>query len=213
MYANTTKESLDALEFVERQPTVSLDNCSNEASVCPICIIKYHHTEDPEHTLAERPIKLPCSHVIGADCGRVWLSPFENNKNNCPLCRAKVFSNHPRKQTLAALKARLEAFDSAWTMGKMPMTPAETELRARLWTHVRNRETSPGYVEPSEGEKDIAKLCALSEVWHFTSGHGTIHGLARQRNTSIRVGMTQGARSFLLDLQAKGRINLSNFTR
>ena len=51
---------------------------------CPVCLSEYG-TASPTDT----PIKLPCQHILGADCLFTWLM---SGKNTCPHCRRQVFT-------------------------------------------------------------------------------------------------------------------------
>lgn len=49
---------------------------------CPICLDEYG-TESPSDT----PTKLPCGHILGADCIYSWL---KSGRNTCPQCRQEI---------------------------------------------------------------------------------------------------------------------------
>lgn len=51
---------------------------------CPICLSEYG-TGSPNDV----PVKLPCGHILGADCMHTWLN---SGKNTCPQCRHQVFN-------------------------------------------------------------------------------------------------------------------------
>ena len=52
---------------------------------CAVCLNKYGRED---HLDKDTPAKLPCGHIIGAECIKTWLKQRES----CPLCRKKVFA-------------------------------------------------------------------------------------------------------------------------
>lgn len=50
---------------------------------CPICLDEYG-SDSPN----DSPTKLPCGHVLGADCVKTWLI---SGRNTCPQCRHQIF--------------------------------------------------------------------------------------------------------------------------
>lgn len=50
---------------------------------CPICLNEYG-SDCPDDT----PTKLPCGHILGADCLYTWLI---SGRNTCPQCRHQIF--------------------------------------------------------------------------------------------------------------------------
>ncbi|KAJ9664635.1 hypothetical protein H2201_005149 [Coniosporium apollinis] len=61
--------------------TVQILNLDKEERSCCICTDTYGE---------EKPVQLPCGHIMGADCIRAWLSVKER-KNKCPVCRYMLF--------------------------------------------------------------------------------------------------------------------------
>lgn len=61
--------------------TVQIFNLDKEERNCCICTDAYGE---------EKPVQLPCGHIMGADCIRAWLSVKER-KNKCPVCRYMLF--------------------------------------------------------------------------------------------------------------------------
>lgn len=67
---------------------------------CPVCLDEYG-TESPSDT----PTKLPCGHILGADCMYSWLM---SGRNTCPQCRREIYfrplplqlSSYPHLQLL-----------------------------------------------------------------------------------------------------------------
>ena len=77
-------------DFLESLPVISLSDLP-EGTQCPICIEPFEDAPD-----AEKPVKLPCKHVIGHDCLKKWLTSSALNRNNkhCPTCRAALFERN-----------------------------------------------------------------------------------------------------------------------
>lgn len=51
---------------------------------CPICLSEYGTA-----SATDTPIKLPCQHILGADCLFTWLM---SGRTTCPHCRLQVFT-------------------------------------------------------------------------------------------------------------------------
>lgn len=63
---------------------------SSEDPTCSICLQRYrdplftaYYIDPPD---PERPVKLPCGHILGKHCVRRWL---DAGHDTCPLCRRK----------------------------------------------------------------------------------------------------------------------------
>lgn len=72
--------------FMKSLPSVKLEELGPDMTEknCPICLSEYG-TDSPTDT----PIKLPCQHIMGADCMYTWLI---SGGNNCPHCRGQVIT-------------------------------------------------------------------------------------------------------------------------
>lgn len=55
-----------------------------EDEFCSICLEYY---SKPKTVDIERPVKLPCGHIIGNGCIRRWL---DGGHDTCPVCRHKL---------------------------------------------------------------------------------------------------------------------------
>ena len=87
--------------FDIRVKTVHIDYLSSWTSdlECSICLRPYTKAIDPKKSrkrssssvrIREKPIQLPCKHVLGYRCMRKWLSPTSeggSQHNTCPMCR------------------------------------------------------------------------------------------------------------------------------
>ena len=63
---------------------------------CGICQLDYRlHKENDSEPEPEKPIVLPCKHVLGEGCLEKWLSPSEGGGNSCPICRRTLFPPWP----------------------------------------------------------------------------------------------------------------------
>lgn len=75
---------------------------ASEDQNCSICLNKYGKKF---HLEKDSPTMLPCRHIFGSDCLKLWLKDHES----CPLCRRTVFLrpvasghlNNPRLEQLA----------------------------------------------------------------------------------------------------------------
>ena len=56
-----------------------------------VCMEAYG-TALSESTAAEEAVRLPCGHVFGSRCIKLWLCPKESNQNSCPCCRCELFA-------------------------------------------------------------------------------------------------------------------------
>ena len=74
--------------FLESLPILVLADLRLDSSECPFCIEPYQNSPH-----SERPVRLPCNHVMGKNCLRKWLNSSGANANNnaCPTCRAVLF--------------------------------------------------------------------------------------------------------------------------
>lgn len=61
---------------------------SKEHETCSICLEQYPNPEASSTAVKamklERPVKLPCGHVFGDKCIRLWL---DDGHDSCPVCR------------------------------------------------------------------------------------------------------------------------------
>lgn len=72
---------LDTIQaFVQTLPRLQLEELTEKD--CLICLDEYG-TESPRDT----PTKLPCGHILGADCMYSWL---RSGRNTCPQCRQEI---------------------------------------------------------------------------------------------------------------------------
>ena len=67
-----------------------------DVTSCVICHEAFLTGDSPEV-----PVKLPCSHIVGAQCLMRWLSPLARNgnwmNNSCPMCRARILGERCRE--------------------------------------------------------------------------------------------------------------------
>ena len=76
------------LAFLASLPEVQLNELPSNAQSCDICMESFHNQGQET---AERPVKLPCNHVLGSVCVETWF----RSHNSCPLCRATFFEMDP----------------------------------------------------------------------------------------------------------------------
>lgn len=79
-----------AQQFVATLPRITLQDLPKDSRQCPICLDDYDQASADQ--VAEEPVKLPCSHMVGSRCLEIWLNePNEANKATCPHCRYELF--------------------------------------------------------------------------------------------------------------------------
>lgn len=81
-------QASEASNILLSLPIVELEDLPENSQDCHICKEPYQDPTGKEK--AERAKKLPCNHILGADCLAKW---FESS-NTCPLCRAVIVSRH-----------------------------------------------------------------------------------------------------------------------
>ena len=86
--ASNNRSNTKAETFLKSLPVLSRMDLPEGNQECPICMEQY---QDPPHR--ERPVRLPCKHVMGKDCLQQWQKSceIEFNNNTCPICRAVLF--------------------------------------------------------------------------------------------------------------------------
>ena len=65
--------------MADRFPTVGYGELPRKGRSCMFCQQGFGYSD-------EEPVRLPCQHVVGAACVRVWIS----YNNGCPICRADI---------------------------------------------------------------------------------------------------------------------------
>lgn len=84
--------------FLQSLPRLQLEELTEKD--CPICLDEYG-----SDSVNDTPTKLPCGHILGADCVRTWLV---SGRDTCPQCRQQIFFrpvtleffSHPHLQLL-----------------------------------------------------------------------------------------------------------------
>lgn len=77
-----------AASFIESLPNVGRGVLDKENQQCCLCREEYG-TEPSTRGIIERPVKLPCDHIIGSECITLWLTT--GGGNSCPMCRRIFF--------------------------------------------------------------------------------------------------------------------------
>lgn len=76
--------------FVSQLPIIPITDLKY-GTKCTICGEDYGTTIPASDILPEDPVRLPCNHEFGHVCLTTWLSPTQESKNTCPLCRRTLF--------------------------------------------------------------------------------------------------------------------------
>ena len=76
-----------AEQFLSSLPKVSTSDLPADSMTCTICSDEYG-TASGIDKKAEHPVRLPCSHIVGAECIAKWLT---ERSNSCPYCRHEFF--------------------------------------------------------------------------------------------------------------------------
>ena len=108
--ASNKKSNTKAETFLKSLPVLSRMDLPEGSQECPICMEQY---QGPPHR--ERPVRLPCKHVMGKDCLQQWQKSceIEFNNNTCPICRAVLF-----KKDNDFLEAQVQSMHDA--LGQVP---------------------------------------------------------------------------------------------
>lgn len=87
------------IDFVNNLPATRRADLPAEDQECVIC---FHEFQDDPSTgssslgeknddrVAEAAVRLPCSHLYGRECLRLWL----DTHNTCPVCKTEVYPGH-----------------------------------------------------------------------------------------------------------------------
>lgn len=77
----------EMFRFILALPTVDVDDPDLPDRACAFCEVDY----DADYTVAkgETPVQLPCGHVYGHKCIFRWLSPWEEARTMCPICKVE----------------------------------------------------------------------------------------------------------------------------
>ena len=93
-------EVISWIDTLERVPLSAIST----GEVYPECAIcKTHYRRIPASAsegTPERPVILPCKHILGEACLLNWLTPDRGASNFCPICRNKLFSPRPYTRIL-----------------------------------------------------------------------------------------------------------------
>ncbi len=80
-----------AASFIESLPNVGGGVLDKDNQKCCLCHEDYG-TQPSTRGIIERPVQLPCSHILGSECITLWLT---GQGNSCPLCRRIFFPREP----------------------------------------------------------------------------------------------------------------------
>ena len=84
--------------FLSNLQNVARGVLREDEQQCSICMQAYGTTPS-ENGIIERPIRLPCNHVMGSECIAIWVSSSVPggtvNNNTCPICRQVLFHSTP----------------------------------------------------------------------------------------------------------------------
>lgn len=90
-FLRTAQQSVAAL------PTMTPQDLPEDSRSCPICLENYGQASSDQ--VAEEAVKLPCNHISGSRCLKLWL----DDGNTCPHCRYQIFqrSNSPESDRVS----------------------------------------------------------------------------------------------------------------
>ena len=108
---------------------VDIPSLEEEDRTCSICRMDYSAGEDDEGQ-AEQPLKLPCQHIFGDQCIKIWLNagPTAASRRSCPTCREGIVYTAPkfaRSEDIPLERSELlteleyDSFDAAWTPSQL----------------------------------------------------------------------------------------------
>lgn len=144
-----------AITFLANLPAVSIEDLPPDETTCSICQESFVTKED-EDSYLETPTRLPCNHIIGNHCLRLWILPYGTGER-CPLCRAVCLLNNIDYDTSDGLETALDEDVWADHQGGRPLSVGgrATVRRKRyeiLQERVRNARR--------ELDRDVVKLDA-----------------------------------------------------
>ena len=126
--------------FLNSLPVLSLTDLV-EGDNCPICVEQFQNAED-----AEKPVRLPCRHIMGKDCLLKWMNSSARNNNLCPICRGVLFER------------------------RRPSSRFDSPLVLQYRPEFLEEDSSEGYDSPSEIES--VEDDHSPEHSSFAFGHG-----------------------------------------
>ena len=116
-----TIEQNNLVHFVSNLPRIKPANLGPEPEDqdCSICLKKYGINDFWDKDTAA---KLPCGHIIGAECIKTWLKTSES----CPLCRRKVYDRpvvqpHLEDPKLEQMARNLLCYVGAYCFCRYPL--------------------------------------------------------------------------------------------
>ena len=75
-------------EFLSQLPVIEKETLHDDTE-CTICFTEFGTSVNGSSI--EYPLQLPCTHIMGSECIRTWLSSSKEGKKTCPHCRRVLF--------------------------------------------------------------------------------------------------------------------------
>lgn len=83
--------------FILNVPLLDPSNFPQDRQECGICYQKFSSVEEFLETTEGEPVAgLPCGHIVGHICLRLWVLEQLESNNTCPFCRAIFFRTTSR---------------------------------------------------------------------------------------------------------------------
>lgn len=84
--SDSLKSEMRAMKFIWNLPIIDLDFLYDDEKFCGLCNGKYE-VVFRVCGRGESPCCLPCGHIVGHQCIREYLSPYERGFTKCPYCK------------------------------------------------------------------------------------------------------------------------------
>lgn len=94
--------------FLDTLLEVKQEDLANDCKECCICLEEIE-AKPVDTGISERPVRLPCTHIVHTICIAKWLSSSQGH-NTCPMCRHTLFAlvNPATTADAATVAARRE---------------------------------------------------------------------------------------------------------
>lgn len=151
-----------------------------------------------------RALWLPCNHIFGEPCIKIWLSPYAPwtpsagaaggtpvGANTCPTCRREFFPEQRAVDSLPEIEARIKLWDMAYAHVGVALSEREFRAREDLLRYFGSyfaRELDEYY--PSNSERQNRPTWANQRLFLFSSM------LKQESLTPVQEHLRQGLDEF-----------------
>lgn len=144
-YADTATETWQVIKFFlnELKP-VNPEDLGPEERKCHICAEDFT-------TRVHGAVRLPCNHIFGESCIKIWLRPYARympiqgerwgepvGANNCPLCRQVFFPKQEAVDILPLMQTRIELWDKTYAHFGIALSDTERQAREDILRYLKS---------------------------------------------------------------------------